>query len=258
MLHHVRLGEGPPLVLVPGTASTWFTWHPVLDRLARAGRDVIAVDLPGFGDTPALPDGDTPTPPRLARALADGLDELGLHEPVAVAGTSLGGAVAIELARLGRAASVCALAPAGLWNDAEAAYCCASMLATARAKATPAGVLRAGMAVAPVRAVAMAQVFGRGAWAMSGEDATALATMPAPDTVRIVDAYRDYRIAAGALAVALTVAWGGADLLLPPWQLRRAGRAFPGARIVRLRGLSHQPQWEDPALVAQTILDATA
>jgi pimeloyl-ACP methyl ester carboxylesterase len=51
MMHHVRLGHGRPLLLIHGLGGTWRSWLPVLDRLA-AEREVIAVDLPGFGETP--------------------------------------------------------------------------------------------------------------------------------------------------------------------------------------------------------------
>src|ERR687884_257289 len=50
-----------------------------------------------------------------ARAVAELLDELGL-ESVHVAGNSIGGWVALELARLRRARSVTALSPGGLWG----------------------------------------------------------------------------------------------------------------------------------------------
>ena len=48
------------------------------------------------------------------------LDERGLERPH-LAGLSLGGWIAIELARRGRAATVCALAPAGFWSTGDSA-----------------------------------------------------------------------------------------------------------------------------------------
>ena len=49
-LAHVRRGSGPPLVLIHGIGSQWQMWQPVLDRVSRE-REVVALDLPGFGDS---------------------------------------------------------------------------------------------------------------------------------------------------------------------------------------------------------------
>ncbi len=52
-LAHHRGGSGEPLLLIHGIGSFWPVWEPVLPAL-EAVRDVIAVDLPGFGDSPVL------------------------------------------------------------------------------------------------------------------------------------------------------------------------------------------------------------
>ena len=52
-MHHIRLGKGKPLFLVHGIGGSWRSWNPVLDGLS-AKREVIAVDLPGHGQTPRL------------------------------------------------------------------------------------------------------------------------------------------------------------------------------------------------------------
>ncbi len=53
-MHHIRRGTGKPLLLIHGLGGAWRSWNPILDDLA-AEREVIAVDLPGFGETPPLP-----------------------------------------------------------------------------------------------------------------------------------------------------------------------------------------------------------
>lgn len=105
-----------PLVLIHGLGSERAVWEPVLEPLTAAGFDVIAVDLPGFGDADPLPDGVTPDPPALARHVAAELDQRGIDK-AHIAGNSLGGWVALELALLGRARSVTALCPAGFWRE---------------------------------------------------------------------------------------------------------------------------------------------
>src|SRR5882724_10094427 len=111
-LAYRRSGAGEPLVLLHALGASGQSWDPVVPALARHF-DVIAVDLPGFGESAPLP--GEPSPAALAAAVAGFLDELGVTAPD-VAGNSLGGWVAMELARLRPVASVTLLSPAGLWR----------------------------------------------------------------------------------------------------------------------------------------------
>lgn len=256
-LHFERRGSGPPLVLVPGTSCDAFVWSPVIDRLA-ARRDVIAVDMPGFGRSAPLPDGVRPDPPALARALAEFLDGLGLRRPH-VAGSSLGGAIVLELARLGRAASVCASAPIGFWTDREAAYCVVSVLANGRGGAhVPDGVLRRLLALAPIRAALFTQIFAHPE-RVSGADAFRLATVPKPGLEAIADAYRDYRFPRDVeLDCPVTVLWGCRDRLVLAREGRRVPRVLPQARMVWLADAGHLPMWDAPGATADELLEASA
>src|SRR3954447_13421526 len=90
-LAHRRTGTGPPLVLMHGIGLDHRCWDPVLPQLERS-REVIAVDLPGFGGSPGL---GAPEVGTLADEVEDTLKALGV--PGAhVAGNSLGGAIALE------------------------------------------------------------------------------------------------------------------------------------------------------------------
>ena len=116
-LHHVRRGEGSPLLLVHGLGAGWRSWEPIIDELA-ASREVIAVDLPGFGESPPL-EGEV-TIAALADAVAGFIGELGL-DGVATAGQSMGGRIVLELARRGVGGDTVALDPGGFWSDRELA-----------------------------------------------------------------------------------------------------------------------------------------
>src|SRR6266480_1838522 len=109
-LAYTRSGSGTPLVLLHGIGMSRRSWNPVVPALARHF-DVIAVDLPGFGDSdPAQADPAQAHPRALAEAVAGLLAELGVTTPH-LAGNSLGGWVALELAAIRPMASVTLLDP---------------------------------------------------------------------------------------------------------------------------------------------------
>src|SRR5947209_4917042 len=96
-VNYHRTGSGEPLLLIHGIAMRWQYWEPVLPRLATE-RDVIAIDLPGFGDSPMPAPGTPPGPESLTRLVAGFLHSIGVERPHA-AGNSLGGWIALELAK---------------------------------------------------------------------------------------------------------------------------------------------------------------
>lgn len=250
-----RRGTGPPLILVHGIGHHWQAWLPVMDRLA-ASRTVIAVDLPGFGVSPPLPAGTPYTAESLADAVASFCTVLGVREPH-VAGNSLGGYLALELASRGVVRTATALSPAGFWSRAELAYCQTALRAIraaaasipperfARAAEAPAGrAALAGLLVAhPARLSPAALVAGAQALARApGFDET-LATFtglmpPAPPKVPV------------------TLAWGEHDRLLPRRQAVRAAR-WSGQRVKLLKGCGHVPMSDDPELVARVLLEGS-
>src|SRR5205814_1970716 len=118
-LNHVRMGTGEPLLLVHGLGGSWFTWQPLLDRFATR-RDVVAVDMPGFGESRPL--AGEPSPQALTEAVAAFARSAIGPDPVDVAGHSLGGWIALELAKLGVAKKVVAVAPAGFWRGWERGF----------------------------------------------------------------------------------------------------------------------------------------
>lgn len=111
-----RGGSGSPLVLVHGITDTWRTWELVLPQLERR-HDVLAVTLAGHAGGPPLPAALT------GASLADGVEaamDAAGFAVADIAGNSLGGFVALQLAERGRARSVVALAPAGGWPAGDA------------------------------------------------------------------------------------------------------------------------------------------
>jgi pimeloyl-ACP methyl ester carboxylesterase len=252
-----RRGRGEPLVLVHGTGSQRQMWDPVLDRLA-AERDVIAPDLPGHGESAPLPEAVV-TPERLADVIEELLDQLGVGRPH-VAGSSLGGGIALVLGARGRASSVTTLSPIGFWTPKEAEFCRRSIVFAANASRAlePVAPLILGNPVG--RTLTSAQLVGR-PWRMTPEasiDATR--NLGRSSGLRpAIDGYRRWRfVPDGPLPCPVTIAWAQHDRLLLPRQAERARRAVRGARHVTLRGCGHVPTWDDPEQVAGVLLEGSS
>jgi pimeloyl-ACP methyl ester carboxylesterase len=167
MLAYEVDGQGPPLLLIHGTMSSRRVWDPVRERLARERR-LILIDLPGMGDSPVLPGANVPS--QWIEAIGEVLDKVGAPHP-SVMGHSMGGWTALELAKAGRASSVLALAPAGLWLRSPRAASRSLRTGHLMALATPPRLIERAMAVPAVRRVALrdASVDGRAvpaAWAI--------------------------------------------------------------------------------------------
>src|SRR3954452_20804971 len=106
-----RDGSGEPIVVLHGFTGTWRHWRPLLGPLA-ARFEVIAPTLAGHDGGPPYPSDCDITLEQGAESLEGHLDELGVGSAHLV-GNSMGGALALELAKRGRARSVVGISPAG-------------------------------------------------------------------------------------------------------------------------------------------------
>ncbi len=50
-LHYVAGGTGPVVLFVHGWPYSWYEWKDVLPKVAAGGHRVIAIDMPGYGDS---------------------------------------------------------------------------------------------------------------------------------------------------------------------------------------------------------------
>ena len=87
-----RWGAAPttsaPVVLLHGGSGSWTHWLHTIEPLVRAGRTVLAPDMPGFGESAAPPDGHDADV--LPGWLERGLVQLIGHAPVELVGFSCG------------------------------------------------------------------------------------------------------------------------------------------------------------------------
>lgn len=108
----LREGSGPPIVLLHGVLNSENVWVDVIPMLSKTN-EMFAFTAMGHRGGRSAPPGATFYD--LVDDFERTLDEFGLHQPHLV-GSSMGGAIAIELAKRGKAETVCALSPAGCWD----------------------------------------------------------------------------------------------------------------------------------------------
>jgi len=255
MLTCTRAGAGAPLVLLHGIGSSRHAWDPVIPALARRF-DVIAVDLPGFGDSGPLPPGAEPRPAALAAAVAGLLDDLGITFPH-VAGNSLGGWVALELAGLRPVASLALLSPAGLWRGNMPRYDQASLRASRWFARHASGLLYRLVNYRLGRALVLGQTHGRPFHISPGYARTAIRALgTCPGFGATMNAtVRPYR-SGPPIGAPVTVAFGSRDLMLLRHQSRHLDELPPGTRLETLSRCGHVPMADDPAAVTAFIAAA--
>jgi len=258
MLAFERHGSGEPLVLLHGVTHRRQAWYPVLDELAEQ-REVILVDLPGHGQSPAFELDGLSVRDALRRDFENFLTDQGLDRPH-VAGNSLGGLVALHAGSNGHARSVTALSPAGFWRDeAEFAYTRRFFVGLlALADRLGPGAERAARSRA-VRQVVYSSLMAHPSRVPTDHViGDVRAFMYARPTLRTMLAAAEPFTDPIPRDVPVTIAWSGRDLVLPRWQAETAKRRLPQAEHLMLRGVGHVPMFDNPRHIAKVLLQGSA
>lgn len=254
-LHYHRAGAGAPLVLLHGIGHHWGAWELVLDRLAEH-YDVIAIDLPGFGESEVPAEGVPSDMDGWVAVLAEIFADLGLERPHVV-GNSLGGAVALELAAAGHARTVTALAPAGFTTPWQLRWALGVLGLHRMVSRLPARLVYGAAANRPLRTLAYRLITAhpeRVSADTAKADATGMRRARAFAAVaRLGRRYEFHR----EPTVPTTVAWGKRDRILFYRESIVARQRLPRAVHLSLPDCGHLPMADNPRLVADLIL-ATA
>jgi pimeloyl-ACP methyl ester carboxylesterase len=244
------------IVLLHGATSSGRVWESVLPMLG-ANHRVFAPTLAGHRGGPPLHAGARAVVDRIVDNMCQQLDEAAIDTAHFV-GNSLGGWVALELARRGRAQSVLALSPAGAWRFPRDLR---RLLLIFRAGGALGRVndicdLAANKRLRRILLLLMAEHADRmtsAQVAATFEDMAGCAAL-----ADILDGARDNGPIKPApdLNCRVRIAWGLNDRMLP---FMRYGApmlaAVPEAEFKLLPGVGHVPMIDDPGLVANTILN---
>lgn len=257
-----RGGSGEPLVLIHGFSGTRMLWLPVLEPLEQ-DHDVLAVNLAGHVGGPELGPGVRASLDALVDAVERDMDSAGFQS-AHVVGNSLGGWIALELARRGRALSVLGLSPAGGW---EAGTSSERRLRALFTRAHRLSKLMVPYADALMRRPRLRRALMSQAVAHGERMPPARASQMLRDSVAcpIYFELMDAILRDGpppdfsGVSCPVLLAWGTGDQILPsPRYSARLRELLPDAEWLDLDGLGHIPMSDDPQLIARLIGDFTA
>lgn len=256
-IHTVRRGSGKPVLMVHGLGSSWRNWDPILDRLS-AQREVILMDLPGFGQSPPYP-GEV-TMATMTDAVQQYMHDTDLAD-VDLVGSSMGARMVLELARRGVGGNVVALDPGGFWNNKQRLVFGASVglsvkLVRALQRPMPA------IASSAIGRTLLLSQFSARPWALPSD--LVLNEMRSFDTATRLDEALDALVRgpvqegapAGSTPGRVAIGWGRRDLVTVPGQVLTARTKFPDASLHWFDSCGHFPHWDKPEETAQYILDS--
>lgn len=254
---HLR-DEGPrddpmPIVLLHGTSASLHTWDGWADAL-KTGRRVIRMDLPGFGLTGPMPDGDYRLQ-QYVRFVVGVMDQMGVQQAV-LAGNSFGGNLAWKLAvdhpeRVGKLVLVDA---AGYPDDAQSVPIGFKLAQIDALRPLLESTLPRSMVESSVR-----NVYGD----------------PSRVTPELVDRYYELTLRAGNRAALgerfrqsphgefaaevsrvrqpTLIIWGGRDRLILPANAERFRRDIAGSQVAMFPDLGHVPHEEAPDVTVAAV-----
>jgi pimeloyl-ACP methyl ester carboxylesterase len=242
----------PPLVLLHGLTRSGKDWREMVPLLSEEYAVYAPTALGHHGGPQAQ--GHPVTIWNVVDELERYLDEQGLDRPQLV-GHSMGGFAAIELARRGRAASVCAIAPAGFWSGDGRAQ-------TMRLLRREAALIRTTRPIIPalIKPASLRRFAFRVAMLHGDRINTDRAMEIVEDTVacaiskEIFDRANEYVAPMDPLPCPITIAWAEKDVLLP---LKRsdsfARKQLPHATFTVLADVGHDAMSDNSELVLSTV-----
>ncbi|UJA20892.1 alpha/beta hydrolase [Thermoleophilia bacterium SCSIO 60948] len=251
----LRAGVGEPVILLHGVTNNASVWSQVVPLVGREF-DAIAPTALGHlgGREPSV------RPARIAHLLDDlelTMDRLEI-ETAHFAGNSMGGWMALEMARRGRARSVCALSPAGTWDGDSGKHrrtrSLIRMSAVAARIATPTlGVTSRSATLRKLSLRSAAEHGDRVPPAVFRAVAESSANCVVMDDILATD---ETLLELDPVPCPISIVWSEFDRILPlKVNGQNARKLVPGADWSVMRGVGHVPMLDDPEGVARRIVE---
>lgn len=258
MLNFIRQGAGRPLLLVHGLGGSCRSWTTIVPELSKT-REVLALDLPAHGQTPAEASSDTFT--ALANSVETFIIEHDLNG-IDIVGSSLGARIVLEMARRGIVGATIALDPGGFWRGWERTFFRSTLIASIRLVRGLGPTLPSLSRTAVFRSMLLAQLSAR-PWNLDGEivaaELTSFAKTKTFDAlVQDLATAPEQQGPAAATSQPVVIGWGRQDRLCLPRQAARAMEAFPSAKLHWFEKCGHFPMWDQPEETIRLILEETS
>lgn len=257
-MNYIQMGKGKPLLLIHGLGGSFQSWNPIVTALA-AHRKIIAIDLPGSGETPPS-EGEV----SFSALCNDVTTFIMTHnlQGIDVVGSSMGARIVLELSRRGGiVGSVVALDPGGFWNTFEKLIFYVSMNIS---------ILLVRVFHSMIDKISYSPFLKR---ILLSQFSYAPANLP-PETVQhelrnFVKAKTFDKLLFSLTfgkqqqgmnrkqEFPITIVWGKQDRVCFKNQAKRAMKLFPKAHLVWLEKCGHYPHWDRPAATVEIILAAT-
>jgi len=248
----------PPLVLIHGLGSAATAFKPIISALAQSFR-VITVDLPGHGQSP-YNKAQEMDPKSLGRAIFESVESRYGISKFHVAGNSLGGWIALEMAadKPERIKTLTGLAPAGLWLKPSSGRVPSEAQSYYLAKVLR-PLIRVGLHIIALRKIGYANVSPK--WKELSYEIcydSAYAMGHATGYFQAWDGMLGRRFEGHIPKnVPVTILFGDTDNTLPYPHSQERSLAPAHSSWVVIDNCGHAPMWDYPDLIAKIIKETT-
>jgi len=251
-IHYTEEGEGPPVILVHGMASSLHCWACVKPELIAAGFKVYALDLLGHGESAKPERPEQYNTYTVFTAFENWLESLRLEQPAALIGHSLGGHLSLRysLAHPQQIRAMVLISP----------FCTPRQLSVLARWM----VHRPSLGVNALRRVPQHVLHVTAGWdphissRLPSEARLQIAAdmkRASPHILHILHSVPDLTPHLGYVQIPTQMIWGEKDLTLKPSLFSGLVEALPTAVGHGLPGQGHLPHLAQPALVNRIILD---